>query len=170
MNGGWALFRGNLNNEDTDNFASRYILRYIFDQESIWIQRCFSERGSQAVRLPKAYALPGDEVYIKRIDGVVMLIPKDGDPWGPFVDSLDTFSDDFMTFKRDQVNDKCPPGCTALTPPDGAEDHTLRIFRPKKVKYNTSLFHPKTVSGRYGYYGGKRFSCRWLVRCVHHQA
>jgi antitoxin VapB len=64
--------------------------------------KLFRNGRSQAVRLPKAYALPGDEVYIKRINGVVMLIPKNGDPWGPFVDSLDKFSDDFMAFKRDQ--------------------------------------------------------------------
>jgi antitoxin VapB len=43
----------------------------------------------------------GEEVYIKKIDGVVMLIPK-GDPWKPFVDSLTKFSPDFMDFERDQ--------------------------------------------------------------------
>ena len=64
--------------------------------------KLFKNGRSQAVRLPKEYALPGDEVYIKKIDGIVMLIPKNGDPWGPFVDSLDKFSDDFMAFKRDQ--------------------------------------------------------------------
>jgi antitoxin VapB len=64
--------------------------------------KLFKNGRSQAVRLPKEYALPGDEVYVKRINGVVMLIPKDGDPWGPFVDSLDKFSDDFLSFERDQ--------------------------------------------------------------------
>ncbi|MBN1509208.1 MAG: AbrB/MazE/SpoVT family DNA-binding domain-containing protein [Sedimentisphaerales bacterium] len=64
--------------------------------------KLFRNGRSQAVRLPKEYAFPGDEVYVKRIDGVVMLIPKDGDPWKPFVDSLDKFSGDFMDFKRDQ--------------------------------------------------------------------
>ncbi len=64
--------------------------------------KLFRNGRSQAVRLPKEYALPGDEVYIKRIDGVVMLIAKGADPWGPFIDSLEKFSDDFMAFKRDQ--------------------------------------------------------------------
>lgn len=64
--------------------------------------KLFKNGGSQAVRLPKEYALPGDEVYVKKIDGVVVLIPKDGDPWRSFTDSLDRFSDDFMRFKRDQ--------------------------------------------------------------------
>jgi len=64
--------------------------------------KLFKNGRSQAVRLPKEYAFSGDEVYVKKIDGVVMLIPKDGDPWRPFIDSLDRFSDDFMSLKRDQ--------------------------------------------------------------------
>jgi antitoxin VapB len=64
--------------------------------------KLFKNGRSQAVRLPKEYILPGDEVYVKRMDGVVVLIPKDGNPWGSFIDSLDRFSDDFMNFKRDQ--------------------------------------------------------------------
>ncbi|OHB78024.1 MAG: hypothetical protein A2Z25_05015 [Planctomycetes bacterium RBG_16_55_9] len=64
--------------------------------------KLFRNGRSQAVRLPKEYVLPGDEVYVKKINGVVVLIPKDGKPWGSFIDSLDRFSDDFMNFKRDQ--------------------------------------------------------------------
>jgi len=64
--------------------------------------KLFKNGSSQAVRLPKAYAFPGDEVYVKRIKGVVMLIPKKGDPWQPFVDSLDKFSEDFMSSRPDQ--------------------------------------------------------------------
>jgi antitoxin VapB len=64
--------------------------------------KLFKNGRSQAVRLPKKYSLAGDEVYVKRIDGIVVLIPKDGDPWKPFVDSLDKFSEDFFNFKRDQ--------------------------------------------------------------------
>ena len=64
--------------------------------------KLFKNGRSQAVRLPKECALPGDEVYVKKIDGIVLLIPKNGDPWGPFVDSLDKFSDDFLSFKREQ--------------------------------------------------------------------
>ena len=62
--------------------------------------KLFKSGQSQAVRLPKAYAMPGDEVYVKRVNGVIMLIPKDEDPWGPFVDSLDKFSEDFLSFRR----------------------------------------------------------------------
>ena len=64
--------------------------------------KLFKNGQSQAVRLPKQYAFKGTEVYVKSISGVVMLIPKQGDPWKPFVDSLDKFTDDFFNFKRDQ--------------------------------------------------------------------
>jgi antitoxin VapB len=64
--------------------------------------KLFKNGRSQAVRLPRKYSLPGDEVYIKKINGVVMLIPKNEDPWQPLIDSLDKFSDDFFNFSRDQ--------------------------------------------------------------------
>jgi antitoxin VapB len=64
--------------------------------------KLFLNGRSQAVRLPKEYALPGEEVYVKKVSGVVMLIPKGADPWKPFVDSLDKFSDDFMASGRAQ--------------------------------------------------------------------
>ena len=64
--------------------------------------KLFKNGQSQAVRLPKQYAFKGTEVYVKRISGVVMLIPKHGDPWKPFIDSLEKFTDDYFNFKRDQ--------------------------------------------------------------------
>jgi antitoxin VapB len=47
---------------------------------------------SQAVRLPKEFRLPGDEVYVKRIGNAVVLIPMN-DPWGLLNESLAMFSD-----------------------------------------------------------------------------
>ena len=64
--------------------------------------KLFKNGRSQAVRLPKEYSFSGQEVYIKKIDGVVVLIPKDKNPWQPLIDSLDKFSEDFFEFKRDQ--------------------------------------------------------------------
>jgi len=52
----------------------------------------------QAVRLPKQYAFTGDEVFITKVNGVVMLVPKGKGVWKPFLDSLGMFSEDF--FKR----------------------------------------------------------------------
>jgi antitoxin VapB len=57
--------------------------------------KLFKNGRSQAVRLPKECRLSGTEVYVKRMDGMVMLIPKD-DPWAPLIASLDKFTDDFM--------------------------------------------------------------------------
>lgn len=64
--------------------------------------KLFRNGRSQAVRLPKEFAMPGEEVYVKRIDGMVMLIPKDAKVWRTFVHSLDGFSEDFMADRREQ--------------------------------------------------------------------
>ena len=63
--------------------------------------KLFKNGRSQAVRLPKEYAFAGEDVYIQKIDGIVLLIPK-SDPWRPFVDSLSKFSDDFLESDRAQ--------------------------------------------------------------------
>ncbi len=63
--------------------------------------KLFANGRSQAVRLPKKYAFAGEEVYIKRIGAMVVLIPKE-DPWKPFADSLGKFTSDFMEDGRDQ--------------------------------------------------------------------
>jgi antitoxin VapB len=57
--------------------------------------RVFTNGRSQAVRLPKEYRFKGREVYVKRFDDIVVLIPK-GAPWASLVRSLDRFSEDFM--------------------------------------------------------------------------
>lgn len=62
--------------------------------------KLFANGQSQAVRLPKEFRFKGNEVYVKQIGGVVMLIPIDK-PWQPLIDSLSLFSDDFMS-ERDQ--------------------------------------------------------------------
>ncbi len=61
--------------------------------------KLFKNGQSQAVRLPKGYRFDGKEVYVKRYGKAVFLIPKDN-PWEPFVDSLDKFSDDFMEERK----------------------------------------------------------------------
>ncbi len=62
--------------------------------------KVFKNGKSQAVRLPKEYRLEGDEVYVNRVGGAVILFPKE-DPWAPFFESLGRFSGDFMK-ERDQ--------------------------------------------------------------------
>jgi len=60
--------------------------------------KIFYNGNSQAVMLPKECRFKTEDVYIKRINGVVMLIPKNV-KWDSFAQSLDMFSDDFMTEK-----------------------------------------------------------------------
>ena len=57
--------------------------------------KLFNNGRSQAVRLPKEFRFTGDDVYIKKYQGIVMLLPKES-PWTSLVDSLDRFSSDFM--------------------------------------------------------------------------
>lgn len=63
--------------------------------------KLFKNGQSQAVRLPKEYRFEGKDVYIKKMDGIVLLIPKE-DLWENFVNSLDKFSDDFLSENRKQ--------------------------------------------------------------------
>ena len=57
--------------------------------------KLFHNGGSQAVRLPKEFRFSGEDVYIKKYQGIVMLLPRES-PWTSLVDSLDRFSGDFM--------------------------------------------------------------------------
>lgn len=60
------------------------------------IAKIFINGRSQAVRLPKEYRLEGSEVYVKKVDDVVILIPKDS-AWKTMETSVNYFSDDFMS-------------------------------------------------------------------------
>jgi len=57
--------------------------------------RIFMNGRSQAVRLPKDCRFSGTDVYVKKLQGIVMLIPKD-DPWASLVNSLHHYTHDFM--------------------------------------------------------------------------
>ena len=64
------------------------------------IAKIFINGRSQAVRLPKDFRFDTEDVFIKKIGKLVVLIPKD-DPWASFEKSLNQFTDDFME-KRNQ--------------------------------------------------------------------
>jgi antitoxin VapB len=57
--------------------------------------KLFKNGRSQAVRLPKDCRFNGDDVYIKKFEKIVILIPKDN-PWAGMVESLDHFTEDYM--------------------------------------------------------------------------
>lgn len=60
--------------------------------------KLFKNGQSQAVRLPKEFRFENlKEVFIKKINGMVVLIPKSDDRvWDKMFDGLDDFSSDFM--------------------------------------------------------------------------
>jgi antitoxin VapB len=57
--------------------------------------KVFTSGNSQAVRLPKEYQFPDQEVQIQRVGNAVILYPSN-DPWQNFRNSLDQFSEDFL--------------------------------------------------------------------------
>lgn len=57
--------------------------------------KLFLNGQSQAVRLPIEFRMPGNEVYIKKIDNVTVLIPIEN-PWESLISGVHKFSDDFM--------------------------------------------------------------------------
>ena len=61
--------------------------------------KLFTNGRSQAVRLPKEYRFSGSDVYIRSFEGVVMLLPR-SHPWESLIKSIDMFSDDFMSDRK----------------------------------------------------------------------
>lgn len=63
------------------------------------VAKIFKNGQSQAVRLPKEFRFENqDEVFIKKVDDGVILLPKNSkNVWDIMFDSLDEFSDDFMS-------------------------------------------------------------------------
>ena len=63
--------------------------------------KLFENGRSQSVRLPKEYRFNGDEVAINKVGDIVILMPKEN-KWSAFLNSLELFSDDFMSDGREQ--------------------------------------------------------------------
>jgi antitoxin VapB len=66
--------------------------------------KIFINGRSQAVRLPKEFRFSGNDVFIKKIGNMVVLLPKD-DPWSSLVNSLNEFTDDFMNSRNQPDQD-----------------------------------------------------------------
>lgn len=62
------------------------------------IAKIFENGRSQAVRLPKEYRFNDSEVFVKKINDIVLLIPKDS-AWKTLESSLDYFSEDFLSYR-----------------------------------------------------------------------
>lgn len=57
--------------------------------------KIFKSGNSQAIRLPKKYRISGDEVFIKKVGDVLLILPQNS-AWNSMVESLKIFSNDFM--------------------------------------------------------------------------
>jgi len=70
--------------------------------------KLFQNGQSQAVRLPKEFRFENlKEVFIKKINGMVLLIPKsDKTVWDSMFDNLDDFSDDFMSTRTEPKQER----------------------------------------------------------------
>ncbi|MEM9220282.1 MAG: type II toxin-antitoxin system VapB family antitoxin [Cyanobacteria bacterium P01_F01_bin.150] len=59
-----------------------------------------STNGShQIVILPEGFQLVGNEVYIKKVGTAIVLVNKEN-PWESLFNSLEQFSDDFMSTRE----------------------------------------------------------------------
>lgn len=58
--------------------------------------------AGQRIELPAGFRIGSPSIYIRRSGDVILLIPADN-PWASLLDSLDRFSDDYMT-------ERCQPG------------------------------------------------------------
>jgi len=70
--------------------------------------KLFQNGQSQAVRLPKEFRFDNiKEVFIKKINGMVLLIPKsDKTVWDIMFDNLNNFSDDFMQTRTEPKQER----------------------------------------------------------------
>jgi antitoxin VapB len=59
--------------------------------------KLFRNGRSQAVRLPKAYRFEGNEVYIKKVAGGVLLISKNQSIWDLWEKNLMKYEEPLMT-------------------------------------------------------------------------
>ena len=66
--------------------------------------KIFVNGRSQAVRLPKAFRFEGNEVYIKKVSGGVLLIPKKRSLWDIWEQNLMKYEEPFMTERNQPEN------------------------------------------------------------------
>jgi len=62
--------------------------------------KLFQNGQSQAVRLPKAYRFEGNEVYLKKVAGGVLLISKDQSIWDVWERNVMKYKEPFMIERK----------------------------------------------------------------------
>ena len=54
-----------------------------------------NKKGIQAIRIPKRMKINDNKVYLKKVGNVIYIIPFHN-PWQNLIESLDSFTSDFM--------------------------------------------------------------------------
>lgn len=67
--------------------------------------KIFKSGNSQAIRLPKKYRIIGDEVYIKKMGDGLLILPRNS-AWSSLIESLNSFSSDFMNSREQPIIDE----------------------------------------------------------------
>lgn len=67
--------------------------------------KLFKNGQSQAVRLPREFRFEGSEVFAKKTDNGILLMPIDSG-WNALLNSLDMFSADFMADRNQPTEQK----------------------------------------------------------------
>ena len=52
-------------------------------------------KGSQEIKIPKEMEIDDDKVYLKKVGNAIYIIPFHN-PWQNLIDSIDSFTTDFM--------------------------------------------------------------------------
>ena len=63
------------------------------------------KKGVQAIMIPHALKINDSKVYLKKIGNSIHIIPFHN-PWQNLIESLDTFTPDFMTDRNQPDNQK----------------------------------------------------------------
>jgi len=62
-----------------------------------------TERGIQAIKIPKQMKINDDKVYLKKVGNSLFIIPFHN-PWQNMIDSIDSFTSDFMDNREQPKN------------------------------------------------------------------
>ena len=64
-----------------------------------------TQKGIQAIRIPDNLKINDDKVYLKKIGNSLYIIPYHN-PWENLIESLDIFTSDFMSDRKQPDNQK----------------------------------------------------------------
>lgn len=64
-----------------------------------------NDTGDQVIKIPKEFRIDDKKVYIKKIGNSLFIVPYHN-PWQSMINSLDEFTDDFMSDRQQPEQQK----------------------------------------------------------------